>query len=79
MLSLNPNDNQGVRGIAQEILFELGRLEEAIKVAKQYPDDAMSETLYGRALALFKLWRQQEATAALKEAVEYLPLVRKSF
>ena len=77
LLSLNPNDNQGVRGIAQEILFELGRLEEALKVAKQYPDDAMSETLYGRALALFKLGRQREATTALKEAVEDLPQVRK--
>ena len=77
LLPLNPNDNQGVRAIAQETLFELGRLEEALKVARQYPDDVMPETLYGRALVLFKLGRQREATRALKEAVEYLPLVRK--
>ena len=37
----------------------------------------MPETLYGRALALFKLGRRREATIALKEAIEYLPLVGK--
>ena len=77
LLYLNPNDNQGVRAMAEEILFKLGRLEEALKIIEQYRDDAMPETLYGRALALFKLGRRQEATAALKEAVEYLPLVSK--
>jgi len=37
----------------------------------------MPETLYGRALALFKLGRRQEATVALREAIEYLPLIGK--
>jgi len=77
LLSLNPNDNQGVRAMAEGALFKLGRLEDALKITEQYPDDVMSETLYGRALALFKLGRRREATIALKEAVEYLPLVRK--
>jgi len=77
LLSLNPNDNQGVRAMSQEALFELGRLEDALKLAEQYHNDVMPETLYGRALALFKLGRQREATAALREAVKYLPLVRK--
>ncbi|MBM4446123.1 MAG: tetratricopeptide repeat protein [Chloroflexi bacterium] len=75
LLSLNPNDNQGVRAMAEEALFKLGRFQDALKVTKQYPDDVMPETLYGRALALFKLGRQPEATAALREAIEYLPLV----
>ncbi|MCX5990896.1 MAG: tetratricopeptide repeat protein [Chloroflexi bacterium] len=77
LLSLNPDDNQGVRAMAEEALFKLGRLEDALKITEQYPDDVMSETLYGRALALFKLGRRREATIALKEAVEYLPLVRR--
>ena len=77
LLSFNANDNQGVRAMTQEALFELGRLEDALKLAERYPNDVMPETLYGRALALFKLGRQREATAALKEAVKYLPLVRK--
>jgi len=77
LLLLNPNDNQGVRVLAMEALFRLERLEDALKIAEHYPEDAMAETLYGRALALFKLGQLRKATAALKEAVEYLPLVRK--
>ena len=77
LLSLNPNDNEGVRALAEQALFKLGRLEEALKITEQYRDDAIPETLYGRALALFKLGRQREAAVALKEAVEYLPLVSK--
>lgn len=75
LLSLNPGDNQGVRAMAQEALFKLCRVEEALKIAEKYPDDSMPETVYGRALALFKLGRQREATRALQEAIEYLPLV----
>ncbi len=77
LLSLNPNDNQGVRAMVVQALFELGRFEDALKITEQYIDDAMPETLYGRALALFKLGRKREATATLKKAVKYLPLVAK--
>lgn len=77
LLSLNPNDNQGVRAMAVEALFKLGRFEDALKIAKKYPNDIMPEILYGRALALFKLERRQEAAVALREAIEYLPLVGK--
>ena len=79
LLSLNPNDNQGVRAIAVEALFKLGRFEDALEITKQYPDDVMPETLYGRALALFKLGQRQEASVALQEAIQYLPLVAKEF
>ncbi len=74
---MNPNDNQGVRAMAIEALFKLGRFEDALEIAEKYPNDIMSETLYGRALALFKLGQRQEATVALQEAIEYLPLVAK--
>jgi len=77
LLSLNPNDNQGVRALVIAALFKLGRLEDALEVTEQYPDDVMSETLYGRALSLFRRGRRKEATAALREAIEYLPLVAK--
>lgn len=77
LLLLNPNDNQGVRTLAEEALFKLDRLEDALKIAEQYPTDIMPDTLYGRALALFKLGRREEATVALQQAVENLPLVGK--
>jgi tetratricopeptide (TPR) repeat protein len=63
--------------MAVAALLKLGRLEDILKITKQYPGDMLSETLYGRALALFKLGRRREATTALKEAVSCLPLVRK--
>ncbi len=77
LLSLNPNDNQGVRAVAVGALFRLGRFEDALEITRRYPDDAISETLYGRALALFRLGQYQEANVALREAIEYLPLVSK--
>jgi tetratricopeptide (TPR) repeat protein len=77
LLSLNPNDNQGARAMAVEALFKLGRFEAALKITEQYSDDVMPETLYGRALALFKLGRKREATATLRKAAKYLPLVAK--
>ncbi len=55
LLSLNPNDNQGVHTLAEEALFKLDRLEDALKIVEQYPNDIMPDTLYGRALALLKL------------------------
>ncbi|MBL7120187.1 MAG: tetratricopeptide repeat protein [Dehalococcoidia bacterium] len=75
LLSLNPNDNQGVRAMALEALFKVGKFEDALKITEQYPRDIMSETIYGRALALFKLGRREEATVVLRKAVEHLPLV----
>ena len=75
LLSLNPNDNQGVRSMAIEALCKLGKYEEIIKITDNYRNDIMPETLYGRALALFKLKQRRRATAALKKAIDYLPLV----
>jgi tetratricopeptide (TPR) repeat protein len=75
LLSLNPNDNQGVRALAVTVLFALKRPEEVIKVCTAYPDDGMPEVAYGRALALFQLGRNHEATTALKEAVRWRPRV----
>lgn len=77
LLQLNPNDNQGVRAIAEELYFALGRLEDAFKLTEQYGDDVLPEILYGRVLALFKLGRQREAKTELKKAIRYSPLVTK--
>lgn len=77
LLSLNPNDNQGIRALAVEALFKLAQFEQIIKVTGQYRNDIMPETLYGRALAFFKLGQRKQATAALNKAIKYLPLVGK--
>ena len=76
-LRLNPGDNQGVRALAIEALFRLGRFEDALEITQRYPDDVMPETVYGQALALFKLKRRREATMALRKAMRRLPLVAR--
>jgi tetratricopeptide (TPR) repeat protein len=75
LLSLNPNDNQGVRALAATVLFALQRPEEVLKVCTAYPEDGMPEVAYGRALALFQLGRNHDATTALREAVRWRPRV----
>ena len=75
LLSFNPNDNQGVRALAVTVLFALNRPEEVIKVCMAYPDDGTPEIAYGRALALFQVGRDHEATTALKNAVRWRPRV----
>ena len=77
LLSLNPNDNQGVRALAVTALFELGRLEEVLTLTERYRNEIIPEVLFGRALALFKLGQRRQATIALKKAIEELPLVSK--
>ena len=46
LLSLNHNDNQGVRAIAVQALFKLGRYEDALEIINQYPDGAWTPTNY---------------------------------
>jgi hypothetical protein len=57
--------------------FKLGKFEDIITLTDKYRDDMMPEILYGRAIAFFKLDRRKEATAALKKAINNLPLVCK--
>jgi hypothetical protein len=63
--------------MAAQALFKLGRFAEVIKLAGHYPGDLMPDTLYGRALALFKLGMRKRADNALMKAIDILPLVRK--
>lgn len=75
MLSLNPNDNQGARVMAVEALFHLDRWKDAFDLTMRYPDDILCETLYGRALALFRLGNGRLARVALRDAIESRPRV----
>jgi tetratricopeptide (TPR) repeat protein len=77
ILAMNPGDNQGVRALAIDCHFRLGRPERVLEVCDQFPDDGMDHVVYGRALALLQLGRQVDAEQALTEAIEWLPLVGK--
>jgi len=75
ILAMNPNDNQGIRGILADMALDLGKPEEVLALCDRYPNDAMEQLVYGRPLALLMLGREQEAKAALQEAVDLFPLI----
>jgi tetratricopeptide (TPR) repeat protein len=77
ILAMNPGDNQGVRALVVDCSFQLNRPQEVLAVCDQYPGDGMEQLMYGRVLALYQLGRREEASAALDDAIEFLPLVAK--
>ncbi len=77
LLSFNPADQQGIRGMALEAAFALGRPEEALRVCEKYSRDILVDTLYARPLALLQEGNIAEATEQLANAVQQYPLVAR--
>lgn len=76
MLTLNPNDNQGMRQILLTRLLLLNRLLEAENLLKEYEDDPSAQWQYGKAFLYFKKrGKRFDADKALLEAMEYNPYV----
>ncbi|MEK6756735.1 MAG: tetratricopeptide repeat protein, partial [Bacteroidota bacterium] len=75
ILSMNPNDNQGIRALVIDCYFRLSQPDQVIAVCNRFRNDTMEEVLYGRSLAFFQLRQERQAKTALLKAVEILPLV----
>jgi tetratricopeptide (TPR) repeat protein len=76
MLYLNPGDNQGLRYILQQCLFEEGLETELEQLLADYGDDASASWLYTRALFWFhKEGANKRALTRLKEALKFNPYV----
>ena len=75
LLSVNPNDNQGVRYLLPHCWFEKNELSKILTLCRKYRDDSAPELLYSEALALVRLGRNEEARTALERCVAELPLV----
>jgi len=75
MLRFNPGDNQGIRALAIQSLFALGKPLKVLEICERYPQDCMAETLYGRVLAFYQLGDEEKAGENLTIAVELLPKV----
>jgi len=74
MLRLNPNDNQGMRWLLMEGYCRLDRLDDAEKLLRAYPDDAMPFLPFTGLLVRFKKERDSpELRAALREQAERNP------
>ena len=76
VLTLNPNDNQGLRANLIHDYLRLGKIAEALSLSKHYPDD-LAEMSYGIALALFMDHQNQAAQLALTTARKRYPEVAK--
>lgn len=77
VLTLNPNDNQGLRERLVHVYAAGGRAADALAVCERYPDDALGAMIYGRILALHQLGRHGDAAAALAEAKKRSPRIAK--
>lgn len=75
ILSMNPNDNQGVRAIIVDCQFHYQQPNAVLDICQQYPNDGMEQLVYGQALALFQIGRKAKAKRALLKAINFLPLV----
>ena len=67
IISLNPNDNQGIRDILTTAFLKTGQLENLLKLDQKYPDDMMIGLQIGTILALYKLNKLDEAQKRIKK------------
>jgi tetratricopeptide (TPR) repeat protein len=76
VLTLNPNDNQGMRENLLHHYLRQGRLDAAVGLAAHYPRD-MASMQYGHTLALLMAGRENEAAVTLKQARQDYPEIYK--
>ena len=76
VLTLNPNDNQGMRDLLIHDYLRIGEITEALALAQKFPDD-MAGMAYGTALAFFVAQQETAAADAIRKANERYPEVRK--
>jgi tetratricopeptide (TPR) repeat protein len=76
LLRLNPNDNQGVRYLALDLLLQMERYGEAEALLAQYPDEWSAVWKYTQALLAYRAGgAAAHANKALDEALEQNPHV----
>jgi len=75
VLSLNPNDNHGLRTLVVNALLRSHDDAPAAALAAQYPNDLNPDISFGMALALYRLDRREDANTALTAAITGLPKV----
>jgi len=82
MLQLNPNDNQGVRGVLINWLLFRNKCQKVEELLNDYKDDFLSSMAYSKALFLFRKGDTIKASKALEEAIErnkFVPLYLLQF
>jgi len=74
-LRMNPADHHAIRAPMINLALGAGYDEYALELANRFPEDILPPVLFGRALALYRLKRTEEARDALRRANRQSPLV----
>lgn len=75
LLRLNPQDNHGARAELMNHYLRDGADEQALALARRFPDDLLADLAYGEVLALYRLGLEDRARLVLNTAVHRLPRI----
>ncbi len=76
IIELNPNDNQGIRGILATAYLTTNQPSKVLQLSEKFSDDILPELAMGKILALYKLDRKDEAKEFFEENSEFLEHLR---
>lgn len=71
LISINPNDNQGIRSLLATAYLKTYQLQKMLHLASQYPGDITPQIAMGKVVALIQLERFIEAERFLKRNLEF--------
>ncbi|NBC49694.1 MAG: hypothetical protein GVY22_17300 [Gammaproteobacteria bacterium] len=75
LLMLNPQDNHGARAELMNHYLRAHSDQQALELARRFPNDLLADLAYGEVLALYRLGQQEHAARALSRAVHRLPRI----
>ena len=76
VLTLNPNDNQGLRDPLIHHYLRVNRIDDALRLAARYPDD-LPAMQYGGILALYMAGKIEAAARQLKQIARAYPEIAR--
>lgn len=71
IISLNHNDNQGIRDFLSTDYLKVNKLDEMLELAEHYPSDISPQVVMGGILALIKMGKLKEAKKKLRKNYEF--------
>lgn len=73
LVNVNSNDNLGARYLLMQCLLDLRDWQSALDLSRRYPDDAGSDMMYSKVVALMSIGHVDEAVVALEAAIRCKP------
>jgi tetratricopeptide (TPR) repeat protein len=75
LVALNPRDHHGARAELMNHYLRAHSDQQALELARRFPNDLLADMAYGEVLALYRLGQQEHAARALSRAVDRLPRI----